>query len=190
MNKIQLTNELIQSRKSVFPINYIDKEIPKDIIEQILKNADRAPTHKSTEPWRFNVFKEEKKRELGIFLASKYKQVTPSEEFKEQKFESLRTNAYKANTIISIGMQRDPDATIPEWEEVAAVAMAVQNMHLTCTAYDIGAYWSSPKVIKYMIEFFPMNIGETCLGFFYMGYYNKELPVSKRSPLKNKVEWM
>ena len=190
MNKIQTINEIIHDRKSVFPINYIKKEITREIIEQILKNADRAPTHKFTEPWRFKVFKGSKKEELGIFLASKYQQITPPNGFLQQKFDKFKSNAILADTIVSIGMRRDPSSQIPEWEEVAAVAMAVQNMYLTCTAYKIGAFWSSPIVIKYMQEFCPMELGEKCLGFFYMGYYDKELPTTKRSPIEEKVDWL
>jgi len=54
----------------------------------------------------------------------------------------------------------------PEWEEISAVAMAVQNMWLACTALEIGAYWSSPSLINHLDEFFNFNEGESCLGFF------------------------
>ena len=39
---------------------------------------------------------------------------------------------------------------VPEWEEIAAVSMAVQNMYLTCTANNIGCYWSSPKIVDHL----------------------------------------
>ena len=53
-------------------------------------------------------------------------------------------------------MQRDPGERIPEWEELASVACAVQNMWLSATSYGIGAYWSSPKV--YSIQ--PTNFSD------------------------------
>lgn len=190
MKDYEIINTIIHSRKSVFPVNYIKKKIPKEIIEQILKNADRAPTHKFTEPWRFKVLRGEKKRQLGEFLAKKYKQISSVENFNSQKFDKIIINTQSADVIISIGMLRDPDESVPEWEEIAAVSMAVQNMHLSCTAYNIGAYWSSPKMINYMEEFCPMELGEKCLGFFYMGYFEKDLPISKRRPLDIKVDWL
>ena len=190
MNKIETLNKIIDERRSVFPQNYTEKSIPKDIIMQILHNADRAPTHKFTEPWRFKIIKGEKRQELGKFLAEKYKAITPKHDFNEKKYKKLSENAGKADTIILICMKRDPMEQIPEWEEIASVAMAVQNMHLTCTAYDIGAYWSSPGIIKYMNEFTELEEGEKCLGFFYMGYFNKEQALSKRNPLNEKVKWI
>ena len=87
-------------------------------------------------------------------------------------------------------MQRDPDESLPEWEEIAATAMAVQNMWLCCTEMGIGCYWSSPALIKYMDDFFAMEEGESCLGFFYMGYYDGEISEVSRKPIGDKVVWM
>ena len=40
----EAVNELIRSRRSVFPSSYIDKEIPVEIIRQVLESANqRAP---------------------------------------------------------------------------------------------------------------------------------------------------
>ena len=47
-------------------------------------------------------------------------------------------------------MQRDPNESIPEWEEIASVSMSVQNMWLMATNLNIGGYWSSTKLINFM----------------------------------------
>lgn len=182
--------ELIQNRKSVFPHDYIDKPIPKEIIEEIVAQADRAPTHKMTQPWRFKVMGKESRAKLAIFLAEKYKEQFTGERFKEKKYQKLLSNPNKAGSMIAICLQRDLEERLPEWEEVAALAMAVQNMWLMCTAYGIGCYWSSPGLIKSMHEFFDFAEGETCLGFFYMGYYERNIPQSRRSPLEEKITWL
>ena len=88
-------------------------------------------------------------------------------------------------------MQRDLNSTVPEWEEIASTSMAVQNMWLTCTANNVGCYWSSPKSIEKIGEFINLNIGERCLGFMYLGNYNPiENVPSKRDPVNSKVEWI
>ena len=88
-------------------------------------------------------------------------------------------------------MQRDVKERVPEWEEIASTAMAVQNMWLTCAANRIGCYWSSPKLMEYMGDFFDFEEGERCLGFFYLGNYNKNVEiVSRREPVESKVEWL
>lgn len=179
--------ELIKKRRSVFPPQYIDKPIARGDVEKILEAANWAPTHKKTEPWRFKVLQGESRGKLGLFLSLKYLETEPKP--KEFKVKKLMENPKKAGAIIAICMQRDPLESLPEWEEIAATAMAVQNMWLCCTEMGIGCYWSSPGLIKYMDEFFEMNEGEKCLGFFYMGYYEGEISEATRTPIQDKVVW-
>lgn len=180
--------DLIKNRRSVFPVQYNDKPIAKTDIEKILEAANWAPNHKKTEPWRFKVLQGESQAKLGLFLSLKYMENdSKPKEFKVQK---LIENPKRAGAIIAICMQRDPNESLPEWEEIAATAMAVQNMWLCCTEMDIGCYWSSPGLVQYMDDFFAMEEGESCLGFFYMGYYDGEVPEVKRRPMDDKVIWM
>lgn len=179
--------DLIKKRRSVFPVQYNDTPIERATIEKVLETANWAPTHKKTEPWRFKVLMGESKEKLGLFLSYKYleEEARP----KQMKAKKLIENPKRAAAVIAICMQRDPNESIPEWEEIAATAMAVQNMWLYCAELGIGCYWSSPGLIKYMDEFFEMKEGEKCLGFFYMGHYDEELPEGIRSPIADKVEW-
>lgn len=179
--------DLIKKRRSVFPAQYNDRPIAKADIESILEAANWAPTHRKTEPWRFKVLVGEAKEKLGLFLSLKYMET--EDRPKQMKVKKLIDNPKKAGAIIAICMQRDPKESVPEWEEIAATAMAVQNMWLCCTELGIGSYWSSPGLIKYMDDFFEMNEGERCLGFFYMGYYDGALPEITRNPIADKVVW-
>ncbi len=184
-------NELIKKRRSIYPIQYNDSPIAKEFIQTLLENASWAPTHRLTEPWRFKVIMNEQKKELGLFLAHKYKTVIGEDKFSEAKYQKIQNNCNSSGAIIAICMQKDLKERVPEWEEIAATAMAVQNMWLTCTANDIGCYWSSPGLIKYMDEFFKLNEHERCLGFLYIGNYDTtQLHEGKRSALEDKIEWM
>jgi len=180
--------DLIQKRRSVFPAQYNDKPIARTDIEKILEAANWAPTHKKTEPWRFKVFQGESQAKLGLFLSLKYMENDPKP--KEFKVKKLIENPKRAGAIIAICMQRDPRESIPEWEEVAAVAMAVQNMWLCCTEMGIGCYWSSPGLIKYMDDFLNLNKEEQCMGFFYMGYSDADIPPVQRNSIADKTVWM
>ncbi len=178
----------IKNRRSVFPAQYNDKPIAKEAIEILLEAANCAPTHKKTEPWRFKVFQGKSKEKLGLFLSEKYKEV--EERPKQVKIKKLLENPVKSAAVIAICMQRDPNECVPEWEEIAAVAMAVQNMWLCCTEMGIGCYWSSPGLISHMDEYFDMAEGEKCLGFLYMGYYDAEVQEVTRGAIGDKVVWM
>ena len=60
---------------------------------------------------------------------------------------SLKNRPLKAGAVIAVSLKRGDNEKIPEIEEIEAVACAVQNMHLTCTAWGLGAFWSTPKLI-------------------------------------------
>ena len=183
-------SNLIRKRRSIFPKTYIDKPIEKEIIEEILENANWAPTHKMTEPWRFKVLTAGALERLRDWQVDWYLTNVPEEKFSDKKFKKLQTKPLQAAAVIAICMQRDTTDSLPEWEEIAAVSCAVQNMWLTATSYDIGAYWSSPRFIKDIGGFLNLSEGERCLGFFYMGYHElPELP-GKRGAIEEKVEWL
>lgn len=180
--------DTIKKRRSIFPVQYNEEPIAKADIEKVLEAANWAPNHKKTEPWRFKVIQGEAKTRLGLFLSRKYEELDPRP--KTMKIKKLQENPKRAGAIIAICMQRDPKESLPEWEEVAAVAMAVQNMWLLCTEMGIGSYWSSPGLIDHMDEFFHLNEGERCLGFFYMGNFDGDFPDAERRPIASKTEWI
>ncbi|WP_422081889.1 nitroreductase family protein [Ulvibacterium sp.] len=180
--------DLIKKRRSVFPVQYNSSPIAKTDIEKILEAASWAPTHRKTEPWRFKVLLGESKERLGQFLSKKYQETEAHP--KQFKIKKLLENPQRAGAIIAICMQRDPKESLPEWEETAATAMAVQNMWLCCTEMGIGCYWSSPMLIQYMGEFLDLSGGEKCLGFFYMGHYDEEIPQQTRTPITEKTVWL
>lgn len=183
-------SELIRKRRSIFPKTYNDKPISKEIIDEVLENANWAPTHKFTEPWRFRVITGKGLERLANYLSTFYKNNTPEESFSERKYNKLKTKPMQAACIIAICMKRDEEERIPEWEEIASVACAVQNMYLTCTAHNIGCYWSTPKVALQANEFLGLREGERCLGLFYMGHHDLPEMPGKRNPIGEKVEWI
>ncbi len=187
---LSIISKLIAERRSVYPNMYIDQPIEKAVIEQILENANWAPTHRMTEPWRFKVFQGEKLKQLSEYLGNYYKENTPPETFREMKFKKTVKKPLQSGAVIAICMQRDPDQSVPEEEEIASVAMAVQNMWLSCAAHGIGAYWSSPASAYNADEFLGLQPGDRCLGWFYMGYYEAAPLPGKRSPISDKVDWL
>lgn len=185
-------NELIRSRRAIFPKSYLPgKPVERAIIEQLLENANWAPTHKRTEPWRFQVFhSEESRRRLSEYLSGFYRKNTPPDLFSEEKMKKNSENPLLSGAVIAIVMQREPAESLPEFEEIASVAMAVQNMWLTCTALGLGCYWSTPKAALMADEFLGLQAGQRCLGLFYLGWHEMpELP-GKRTPVEEKTVWL
>ncbi|CAL2074583.1 nitroreductase [Tenacibaculum sp. 190524A02b] len=186
----QLTR-IIRGRRTHYASDFSEEKISKELIEEIVTNAIWAPTHKLTQPWRFVVLEGKHHENLGNYMANYYRERYTEEEFSNQRFEE--TKQYPKNaTLIVLIMERSKRVKIPEWEEIAAVSSAVQNMWLSCTSLKIGAYWDSGEAtIKYVSEIIDLKDNEKCFGIFYMGYLKKDtLEVNrKRKSITKKLSW-
>jgi nitroreductase len=189
----EFVNEVIESRRSVFQQDYSGEQVDDVIVNQMLKNANWAPTHKLTEPWRFVVFTGAGLKKLAEYQAELYKKVTLADNsFKEERYQNLLTKPMLSSHIIAIGMKRDPRKSVPEIEEIGAVFCAVQNMYLTAAGYGVGAYLSTGG-ITYFEEaktFFGLEDEDKLLGFFHVGTRKREMPKGKRKPVEEKTRWI
>lgn len=167
MKKAKILKEILESRRSIFPKNYSDEEIEEDVLQEILNSAIFAPNHKKTKPWRLKVFRKEEKDQLGKKLADIYKSTVAPQNFLEKKYQDISDKISKTDTIVTISVNFS--GLVPEWEEIAATAMAVQNMYLTCTANEIGCYWSSHNIINHLGDFLNLEENQRCIGLFYLG---------------------
>ena len=190
MHRDNTLNHIIKNRRSIYPSMYTGEVVGTEVIEQLLENANWAPNHKKTEPWRFIVFGGEGKKELADYLLAYYKMKTPESDWSEIKMKKIHSKPIISSHVIAICMQRDEDERVPEWEEIAAVSCAVQNMWLTASDLGLASYWSSPSSIQNGQAFLGLKEGQRCLGLFYIGVPKPEAPrTSVRGPISSKVEW-
>lgn len=189
---IESINHLIRNRRSVFPDQFeAGKQVPDDIINEILVNATWAPNHGRNEPWLFTVFTGEGLQKLADFQSSLYK-AEAGDNLNEATFTKLQKQPLRASHIIAIGMKRGNNRRIPEIEDVEAVACAVQNIYLSVSAYGLGGYWTSGGVTykESAKEFFGLGDDDKLLGFFYIGYVAVPSANSQRTPIEEKVVWI
>ena len=188
-----LLNSIIQNRRSVFPYQFeVGRRVPDEIIRQILDNANRAPTHKKTEPWRFTVFTGEGLQHFSKLQAELYTRFA-GDKFKETKLLNLTNYPLMSSHVIAIGMKRNKEKALPEIEEVIATACAIENIYLTVTAYELGGYLSTGG-ITYFEEakpYFDLEPADKLIGFFYIGYpAAAPAALSKRQPVEDKTKWV
>ncbi|GAB2782784.1 nitroreductase [Hymenobacter luteus] len=117
--------QLIRGRRSMQPVLFEPGcPVPDALVRELLENATWAPTHKRTEPWHFVVFAGAGRQKLADFQAELYR-TTAGDKFQPAKLEKMTNNPLLSSHVIAIGLKRNPE--VPEVEEVAAVACAVQN---------------------------------------------------------------
>ena len=186
-------NQLIHSRRSIFPKDYSGERVSDEVVKQMLENANWAPSHKLTEPWRFVVFTGEGLKKLAVFQGECYTTVTRADgTFREERYQGLITKPMQSSHIISIGMKRDEKKSVPDVEELGAVYCAVENMYLTATAYGVGCYLSSGGITYFeeAKEFFGLGKDDKLLGFLNIGMPKGSLQEGKRRPVEEKVRWV
>ena len=189
-----IITEVIRNRRSIKPVDMdASRAVDKAVILELLENANHAPTHGLTEPWRFHIFAGDSRRTLADTMARLYRETTPEGEFREDKMRKMSENPLLAGAVIVLGMARRGGSKIPELEEIEAVACAVQNLALSVTAAGLAGYWSSPPLVytRLFADWLGLGAEDRCLGLFYLGWPKADLrtPKATRKPVEEKITW-
>ena len=189
---IEQLNELIHLRRSTKPRLLNGKKIDDKVVWQILENANWAPNHGLTQPWKYKVFTKSGLEKLANFQADLYQKLISKDKFKIEKYERMKTNILKSSHVIVICMERQKSEKILEIEEIEAVACSVQNMALTAAAYNICSFWGSGGVTytDELKEFLGLGEKDKCLGYLYLGYSDNPTTKSRRDRIQDRVEWI
>ena len=197
--------DLCKQRRSIFPKDFSGAPVPRAAIERALDAANWAPTHGKTEPWRFAVFygsdalarlEELKAATTRRRLADKPEELSAAVE----KMSRKRKDVAKCAAVVALVCKRVAGAKgklMPEWEDQAAVACAVQNFHLTLTAEGYHGYWSSGGVDGWANDDEVRKLvgadgaQDRVLGWFHIGVCERpEAYKARRGPLTDKVHWI
>lgn len=164
---------IYRTRRTVKPAAMdAHREVPPEVLLEILEDAHAAPTHGLTQPWRFHVFTGEARARLAESLPEIYDRVTPATARNDEKRAKLATQPRLAPVVLVVAARVEPDGRIPESEEIAATACAVQNLMLSAHEKGIGSFWSTPPVV--VSEAFAAWLGldstHRMMGLVYLGY--------------------
>ena len=177
--------QIIKSRKSIYPSQFSGKILENSIISELIDISNYAPSHKMTQPWVYRVFTPKTKDKLLNHILN-----INSENFRKHQVDKMKEKFQLTSHVICICMRRDKDKSVPEWEEVAATSMAVQNLWIAMVNSRVGGYWSTPKYSKDLSSFLNLDEGERCLGLFYLGYVENEISKNLiRKDISKDTKW-
>lgn len=191
-HSISDTSTLILDRRSISPEKYSGRRVHREIVEQVLQHGTWAPNHGMTQPWRFRVFLDEGAKSLMAQLSEAYR-AHAGEKAMDSKVDKIRVRGERCNAIVALGLDHDAEGRFPLWEDQAALAAAVQNMYLMCTAHGIGGFWSTPGFLEHPLAQQALGHAEGVhgMGLFYMGYPEGEWPgKGHRKPLEYVTDWI
>ena len=200
----------IRARRSVFPRSYVDRTIEPDTIKRLLEAAMWAPYHGSRPPWRFVVLGRsamvEMQRLTLAYYEANWREVgwangvhgteAQYRAWAKMTEEEITGRWGPVSYMVGIVMRRQAGSKrLPEWEEAAATACAVQNMHLQASAYSgLACYWSSwheaARDSDEMRTFLHMGPEDRCFGFFIVAACDELKDGRTRRPETDMVvEW-
>lgn len=183
-------NEYIRNRRSHFVKEFTGEKLPDEVVHQMIENAHWAPSHKLTLPWQFAVYTGESLVSLCTLMEELYRTKTPSEKFNADKLKKIQDYPAKISHIISIGMKRHE--IIPEWEEIASIGAAVQNMYLTLSNDEHACgYWTSGNGTgtDEVKKFTGLDSEDRHLGYFFLGHIEEKRTEAMRETSQNHFTW-
>lgn len=181
--------EAIRNRRS---IGKVTGEAPdRSLIREMLEAGAWAPNHHMTEPWRFVVLEGEARIELGRVMGI----VAASRELDPERKEAAATKAAskpsRAPYVIAVAVEPSLDTSVPEIEEVAAGAAAIQNMLLAADALGLAAIWRTGWIAyePELRDFLGLSSRARVLGFVYVGFAAMTAPDRSRSNVDELTTW-
>ena len=192
MNEVFSTiSAVIKNRRSIKPAKMNGKKIPDEQVRELLKLANWAPTHGRTEPWRFIVYSDDKVKQFCYQHAELYKANTPVEKFEQGIYDKQLHNGDLASHIVIAIMQRGDVPKIPALEEIAATAIAIQNILLGATAAGIASFLSTSGLTHHpaMKNFLQLKDEDVVMGIVYLGYSDEKMEGNRRTEMDEKATW-
>jgi nitroreductase len=169
---------VIRSRRTSMIIDR-SRDVPDDVLDEIIELATWAPCHKRTWPWRFAVIRGDARATLGLTVA----EAMSRHGDEPAKIEKAKTKYLRTPVVLAIGSVLGDSEQRTE-ENRDATAVAVQNLMLGATARGLATYWGScPKGadadVATMCGF---ESGSKIVGLVYVGWASSDVEAPERPP--------
>ena len=193
--------DAIYNRKSIR--HFIKKNIPADVLEDILTAGIKAPSEKNQQPWRFVVVQGAERKSVircmkegirknrageGIF--SKYPQFIPSAVYTTRVLEQAPCLIFALNALgYDLAYEKDTAEALKESSDIQSVAAAMQNMALAATDNGVGSLWTCDIYFAYHELKDYLGVEGEPVAALALGYTDKEVPHTPRKPLSDVVTY-
>ncbi|WLR46835.1 nitroreductase [Halobacillus litoralis] len=170
--------KIIRERRSV-KSGYLDKEVPTELITELLDDARWAPTHGLREPWRFIFIPSHEKEEFVESLVQTF----------PRDMQENRRNYFSQPAAFLIAIM-DEDPRQKQWEEnFGAISSMLQNFQLLAWERELGVCWkTNPQIHEPKVrELLGVQPGEKIVGFIHMGFFEQQPKQKKRTPIEAKL---
>ena len=184
---------LLETRRSVKPVELGEPGPTPDELRRILTVACRVPDHGALVPWRFILFQGEARQAASTQLTAVYAAQHP--ELSEPNVGTLAKLSRlftQAPLVVAVISRADPKARKPEWEQVLTVGAVCMNLIAATTALDYAAVWLTGWAAydADALQALNVQVTEKVAGFIHIGTAKGRPPDRSRPDLDDLVtEW-
>ena len=160
------TVELLARRRSA-PAQALAAPGPSpEEVELLLRLGARVPDHGKLSPWRFVVFEPEAK----AVYAARLKALAEAQGDGAQRVAKLAKLAAAPLTVVVLS-RPDPEADIPEWEQVLSSGAVCMSLLVAAEAMGYGANWITDWYAydSEALDILGAGRGERVAGFVHVG---------------------
>src|SRR5437870_5318737 len=161
--------ELLQTRRSLKPIELVGPGPSAAEIETLLTIASRVPDHGKLAPWRFIVFEGEARLTAGRAIEAAFRAKYP--DAKPDQVDYERKRLARAPLVIAVVSRAGPHVKIPEWEQVLSAGAAAMNLVTAAHALGYGANWITEWYAydRAVLDALGLEPHERIAGFIHIG---------------------
>lgn len=169
---------LVAARRTNMFVDH-ERDVPRDLLDQLCTLATWAPNHKKTWPWCFAQVTGEARARLGDIAADAMERHGDSAE----KVLKRRTKYLRTPAILVVG-SHSGDTPLRSAENRDSTAAGIQNILLGATAAGLASYWSScPKGANDDIAAFCGFTADTLIvSLIYAGWPIRGVDTPERPP--------
>jgi nitroreductase len=167
--------------------------VPRQIVEELLECAVRAPNHKLTQPWRFAVIGGRAKEQYAEIRAKHRlkRYADPSLPEAAAAAEKVRREALDTPLHVVAMTTVSPDEITRE-EDYAATMMAIANLMIAAESLGLGTYLKTGGVMDDPGLSELVGVPEKCrvVGLISLGYPVDLEPPRRRKPAAELTRWI
>lgn len=194
-------NNSIYNRRSIR--KYLDKQVPKELIEQIIDAGRVSPSAKNRQPWQYIVLGGENKSE---FLKCMWKGILREENEYAMLPESKNGLADAKNTwnimmqapILIVVLNNngkspfdmvDADGRFAEICDTLSIGASIENMFLKATEIGLGTLWIANTCYAYKELTEYLETTQQLVGAIALGYADETPMQRPRKKMEDIVEY-
>lgn len=158
-------------------------------LEALFQAALRAPDHGCLRPWRFIVFRDDMRAELGEIFCEALEAKNP--EAGEAVLEKERKKPYRAPLVVAVLAKVQQHPKVPAIEQVISAGAAAQNIMIAAHALGYAGIWrSGPPCFDDHVRARLGAVGEDqIVGFLYLGTARSHPPMPEVPFSEYVMEW-